>query len=83
MDGTVFNTKTLSTTNLLQNARILSLTAASSLPPIRARVKQMRFANSVYLIPVVKDDKMGFYNRVDGKVFLEKQTCLSAGPAIK
>lgn len=83
MDGTVFNTKTLSSTNLLRNARILSLTVPSNLYSIRARVKQMTFSNSVYLIPVVKDDKMGFYNRVDGKVFLEKQPCLSAGPAIK
>ena len=83
MDGTVFNTKTLSSTTLLQNARILSLTSSSAVFSIRARVKQMTFSDSVYLIPVVKDDKMGFYNIVDGKVFLENQPCLSAGPAIK
>ena len=82
MDGILFNTKTLSSTNLLQNARILSLIVPSDLYSIRARVKHMTFADSAYLIPVVKGNQMGFYNTIDGQLFLAEQACLSAGPRV-
>lgn len=48
----------------------------------RARVKSLKIDDKVDLIPVVKGSSVGFYNRVDGELFLEEQACLSAGPKV-
>ena len=48
----------------------------------RARVKSLKIDDKVDLIPVVKGSSVGFYNRVDGELFLEEQACLSAGPRV-
>ena len=46
------------------------------------RVKNVCFGSTVYLIPVVKGNAVGFYNMVDGHLFLEEQECLAAGPVV-
>jgi hypothetical protein len=48
----------------------------------RVRLKNARLGSDVYLIPVVKGNALGFYNMVDGHMFLEEQACLSAGPVV-
>ena len=85
MDGSMIGSRTYEVTNPIAFFRLLYTTLTGDRPTVdlRWRIKSFRFSNTVDMIPVVKDDKMGFYNRVDGKVFLEKQPCLSAGPAIK
>lgn len=49
---------------------------------LRMRVANVRLGSDVYLIPVVKGNAVGFYNMVDGHLFLEEQACLSAGPVV-
>ena len=44
------------------------------------RVKSVRLGDDVELVPVRKGSAVGFYNRVDGHLFLEEQACLAAGP---
>lgn len=85
MDGSIIGSRTYEVTNPIAFFRLLftNLTGDRPTVDLRWRIKSFRFSNTVDMIPVVKDDKMGFYNRVDGKVFLEKQPCLSAGPAIQ
>lgn len=85
IDGSLFGSRTYTQTNAIQLFSLLYTTLTGERPDseIKFRIKRFKFGNTVDMIPVVKDDKMGFYNRVDGKVFLEKQPCLSAGPAIK
>ena len=48
----------------------------------KMRVKSFKLGNDVDLIPVVKGNAIGFYNRVDGLLFLEEQECLTAGPRV-
>ena len=48
----------------------------------KARVRNVRLGSDVYLIPVVKGNAVGFYNMVDGEMFLAEQECLSAGPRV-
>lgn len=48
----------------------------------RTRVKSLKIDDKVDLIPVVKGSAVGFYNKVDGELFLEEQACLSAGPRV-
>ena len=48
----------------------------------KMRVKSFKLGNDVDLIPVVKGNGIGFYNRVDGFLFLEEQECLTAGPRV-
>ena len=85
LDGNLFGSRTYTQTGAIQLFSLLYTTLKGERPDseIKFRIKRFKFGNTVDMIPVVKDDKMGFYNRVDGKVFLEKQPCLSAGPAIK
>ena len=49
----------------------------------RARVKSLKIDDKVDLVPVVKGNAVGFYNKVDGHLFLEEQACLSAGPVVR
>ena len=48
----------------------------------RARVKSLKIDDKVDLVPVVKGNAVGFYNKVDGELFLAEQACLSAGPIV-
>ena len=48
----------------------------------KMRVKSFKLGNDVDLIPVVKGNAIGFYNRVDGLLFLEEQECLTTGPRV-
>ena len=50
--------------------------------PCRLRRRRVKFSNTVDFIPVVKDGMVGFYNKIDGQLFLEKQDCLTAGPKV-
>lgn len=84
MDGVNYATYTATVTGNMVRLELLATNGtATTSEHRRERVKRFKFGNTIDMIPVVKDDKMGFYNRVDGKVFLEKQPCLSAGPAIQ
>lgn len=85
IDGSLFGSRQFSGSASVIKFLLLYTTLTGDRPTtdIKFRIKRFRFGNTVDMIPVVKDDKMGFYNRVDGKVFLEKQPCLSAGPAIQ
>ena len=56
-----------------------SYTAGSA---FRARVKSLKIDDKVDLVPVVKGNAVGFYNKVDGELFLAEQACLSAGPRV-
>lgn len=47
-----------------------------------ARVRSVKIGEDVDMIPVVKGDEIGFYNKVDGEMVLERQDCLSAGPKV-
>ncbi len=83
LDGLVFKEFTISNTAAITVANVLGAASSSSTATnIRFRVKHMRFADSVYLIPVVKGTQMGFYNTIDGQLFLAEQECLSAGPRV-
>ena len=85
LDGSLFGSRKFSVSASVIKFLLLYTTLTGERPntEIKFRIKRFKFGNTVDMIPVVKDDKMGFYNRVDGKVFLEKQPCLSAGPAIQ
>lgn len=85
IDGSLFGSRqfTASASIILFLLLYTTLTGERPDNEIKFRIKRFKFGNTIDMIPVVKDDKMGFYNRVDGKVFLEKQPCLSAGPEIK
>ena len=47
-------------------------TTSSSYYGGKMRVSNVRVGSDVYLIPVVKGNAVGFYNTVDGHVFLEE-----------
>lgn len=81
MDGIYFNTISTTNTSLLKYLIILRDGSTGANSNI-ARVKLVKFADSAYLIPVVKGNQMGFYNTIDGQLFLAEQACLSAGPRV-
>ena len=54
----------------------------SSGAEFKMRIKSFKFGGEVDAIPVVKGNAIGFYNRVDGVLFLEEQECLTAGPKV-
>lgn len=85
MDGVFFHELTVgSNTTAFRLLDVMSASNSASTPTgvSRFRVKHIRFADSVYLIPVVKGTQMGFYNTIDGQLFLAEQECLSAGPRV-
>ena len=81
MDGMYFNTISVTSTNLLKYLFILRDGSTGTSNNI-ARVKLVKFSDSAYLIPVVKGNQIGFYNTIDGQMFLAEQACLSAGPRV-
>jgi hypothetical protein len=48
----------------------------------KMRIKSFSLGNDIDMIPVVKSGSVGFYNKVDGELFLAEQACLSAGPRV-
>ena len=81
LDGTEVSGSTTSSTVVMSYFKVLvtnSKTVTSG--RCQMRVKNVRLGSDVYLIPVVKGNALGFYNMVDGHLFLEEQACLSAGP---
>ena len=71
-------------TTILQSPRVFfnNVSTSSTRFVGKARVKNVRIGSDVDLIPVVKGNAVGFYNKVDGELFLEEQACLSAGPRV-
>ena len=74
--GTITTTSTASLRYFGLLYKYISSTSGS------IRLKHLRLGSDVYLIPVKKGTQVGFYNMVDGHVFLEEQECLSAGPVV-
>ena len=81
INGTSLGSGSMSTITV-KNFFVLAGRGMSSSDQCQMRVKNARFGSTVYLIPVVKGDAVGFYNIVDGHLFLEEQACLSAGPKV-
>ena len=74
----------ISGSSIVQSPRVLyaEVSTSSSHYNGKARVKNVCLGSDVDLIPVVKGNAVGFYNMVDGELFLEEQACLSAGPKV-
>ena len=72
------STNTTPYTNMLA----MRVSARNLYQDLHMRVANVRLGSDVYLIPVVKGNAVGFYNMVDGELFLEEQECLSAGPRV-
>lgn len=84
MDGVNYATYTGSATGNMIKLELLTTNGiAAAKKDYRYRLKRFHFDNNVDMIPVVKGSQMGFFNRVDSKMFLDEQPCLSAGPAVK
>lgn len=67
------NTKAFSMAILMQGAY-------SSGSVFKMRIKSLKIGSVVDFIPVRLGLGLGFYNRVDGELFIAEQSCLSAGP---
>lgn len=82
IDGVLIMDVETSGSSKFQNLSIMrsSITTSSSYYGGKMRVSNVRVGSDVYLIPVVKGNAVGFYNMVDGELFLEEQACLAAGP---
>lgn len=80
IDGDIVGTWTSTSTTAFQFLSVMFST--SSVGTGRYRVKSVRIGTDVDLIPAVKGTAVGFYNRVDGEMFLAEQACLSAGPRV-
>ncbi len=83
LDGTEVSSTSSSSTAVMSHFKVL-ITNVKTVASDRCqmRVKNVRLGSDVYLIPVVKGNAVGFYNMVDGHLFLEEQACLSAGPRV-
>ena len=80
VDGQTIGTGSSSSATVLNHFFILTqLTTTAQTQPVM-RVKSVRLGDDVDLVPVRKGSAVGFYNRVDGHLFLEEQACLAAGP---
>ena len=80
-DGTeVGSSNPSSSTVAFSNAVLLRYSSTAPYQNLRMRVSFVRLGSDAYFIPVVKGNSKGFYNLVDGELFLEEQACLSAGP---
>ena len=82
-DDVQVGTTTSTSTTFPTVCKILAQTSAATVTyPIRVRVSSFKLGNMIDLIPVVKGNQCGFYNKVDGELFLTDQSCISAGPRI-
>lgn len=82
IDGDLFKEYTTSNTAIMREMAIMRAGTSSSAYEWKCRIASFRFGDIVDLIPVVKGSAMGFYNKVDGELFLAEQECLSAGPRV-
>lgn len=82
IDGVLIMDQETSGASKLQNLSVMRspTTETSAYYSGKIRVSNVRVGSDVYLIPVVKGNAVGFYNMVDGELFLAEQACLSAGP---
>ena len=80
MDNTFFTTVTQTSTTVIAYMLLCNVSASGFAGKVR--VSSFKVGSDVYLIPVVKGNAVGFYNMVDGHLFLEEQACLSAGPVV-
>ena len=81
MDGTLLVDVATSGGSKFSNARLMCSSKTSTTHfSGKMRVAAAKIGDDVDLIPVVKGSAVGFYNKVDGELFLEEQDCLSAGP---
>jgi len=69
-----------STTTQTFNRNVLMYGSYASGSSFKMRVKSFKIGSVADLVPVRAGNAVGFYNRVDGELFLEEQECLSAGP---
>ena len=83
-DNAYFKDFTTTVTGRLAVAKIMGGSTSSSTAEGEKRFRVMRatFGDNVFLIPVVKGNQMGFYNTLDGQMFLAEQACLSHGKEI-
>ena len=83
-DGTEVGSSQPSTgTNAFTNAVLIRHSSANTYQNLRMRVSFARLGSDAYFIPVVKGTAKGFYNLVDGHLFLAEQACLSAGAIVR
>lgn len=82
IDGDLFKEYHTANTSRMREMVIMRAGTGSSTHEWKFRIASFRFGDIVDLIPVVKGAAMGFYNKVDGELFLAEQECLSAGPRV-
>lgn len=83
-DNVFFNDYTTTNTGKIAVAKVMGANTSSSTDVGEKRFRVMRatFGDDVFLIPVVKGNQKGFYNTLDGQLFLADQECLSEGKEI-
>ena len=81
MDNTFFTTVTQTSTAVMTLMYLFTRNNNSE-GTGKVRVSSFKVGSDVDLIPVVKGNSVGFYNKVDGELFLEEQACLGAGPRV-
>lgn len=82
IDGVLVFDSQIAGSPKINNLYVMRCPITTSASPYggKIRISDVRVGSDVYLIPVVKGNAVGFYNMVDGELFLEEQACLSAGP---
>lgn len=80
-DGELAFSPSVSSTQVFNRNALMygSYYAGSS---FKMRVKSFKIGSVADLVPVCAGNAVGFYNRVDGELFLEEQECLTAGPKV-
>ena len=79
-DGSLVDNTSVNYTRPLESIKVLY--GGTGVFTDLARVRSVKIGEDVDMIPVVKGDEIGFYNKVDGEMVLERQDCLSAGPRV-
>lgn len=82
IDGALFKNITMTSTLAMTECRIMASSSGASVGGAIFRVKHVTFSDVADFIPVVKGSQIGFYNKIDGQLFLAEQACLSAGPRV-
>lgn len=83
-DGTqVGSSQPSVSTVAFRNIFLLRHSSTNTYQNLRMRVSFARLGSDAYFIPVKKGTQLGFYNMVDGELFLEEQACLSAGAIVR
>ena len=84
IDDVLSNEESVTSSVVCGDTKYGILDLASNMPQIRVsiRVKHIKMDDVIDMIPVVKDNMVGFYNRVDGELILTSQPCYKAGPIV-